>query len=306
MTDIPLEPAVEAFAWPLLTVTIRPKSPADTAKLADVLTQRLDVEANYLLGLDDEAGTAVLESNDEEDLERVIKVLKDQFRVEADFGAPQVAYLETLTRRIVIDHTYKKLIGGGGVFARVVLAFEPYKTGTGFTFENAIMRGSVPNEYIPAVFKGLDAARHGGLIAGFPVVAFKATLFDGAYHDLDSSSEAFEIAAREAFAKMRDEGGVALLEPIMMVRIQPPPDCLPAITADLDERRGVVRDKPMRGGAMDILAEIPLAGLLGYRNVLTALSGGRARYFARFHHYAPIPVATPPDDVFPPAVGMRA
>lgn len=306
MTEIPLEPTLDAFVWPLLTVTIRPKSPADAEKLAEVLKVRLDVEASFFLALDDQTGEAVLEGDDEADLDRVITALKGQGKVEADFGAPQVAYRETLTRRIVIDHTYRKLIGGGGVFARVVLAFEPCKTGTGFTFENAIMRGAVPGDYIPAVFKGLDAARHDGLIAGFPVVAFKATLFDGAYHDLDSSPEAFEIAAREAFEKLRDKDVVALLEPIMTVRIQAPPDCLPAIIADLGDRRGVVRDKPMRGGAMDILAEIPLAGLLGYRNVLTAMSGGRARYVSGFAHYAPVPVETPPDGVFPPAMGMRA
>src|SRR5690606_35503800 len=214
-----------------------------------------------------------------------------EFKVEANVGAPQVAYRESITRRAEIDYTHKKQTGGSGQFARVKLAFEPLERGGGFIFENSVVGGAVPREYVPGVEKGLKSAKDNGIMAGFPMIDFKATLLDGAYHDVDSSVLAFEIAARAAFKEGMAKAGPQLLEPIMKVEVVTPDEYMGDIIGDLNSRRGQVSGMDQRGNARVVDAMVPLANMFGYVNTLRSMSQGRAQYTMQFDHYEPVPQA---------------
>ncbi len=241
---------------------------------------------------DSETGQIVLKAGpDESDVLTVIDRLKRDMNIGLNVGAPQVAYRETLGRKAEIDYTHKKQSGGSGQFARIKLVFEPGEPGSGYSFESKIVGGSVPKEYIPGVEKGLEASRETGVLAGFPVIDFKVTLIDGAYHDVDSSVLAFEIAARAAFKEGLQKAQCKLLEPIMKVEVVTPEDYMGDCIGDLNSRRGQIQGMEARGNAQVINAMVPLANMFGYVNTLRSMTQGRAAYTMTFDHYAPVPQA---------------
>jgi elongation factor G len=220
-----------------------------------------------------------------------VDILKRTYKVEANIGAPQVAYRETLGRRAEIDYTHKKQTGGTGQFARVKLIFEPLPPGSGFVFENEIVGGSIPKEFIPGVEKGIKSVMNSGPLVGFPVIDFKVSLIDGAYHDVDSSVLAFEIASRAAFREASEKVQMKLLEPIMKVEVVSPEDYVGTVIGDLNSRRGMIQGQEMRGNATVINALVPLANMFGYVNNLRSQTQGRANYTMQFSHYEAVPSA---------------
>ncbi len=224
-------------------------------------------------------------------LEIIVDRMKREFKVDANVGAPQVAYRETITRPAEVDYTHKKQTGGAGQYARVKLRFEPLMPGEGFAFENDVVGGTVPKEYVPGVEKGLKASTETGVLAGFPVIDLKVTLFDGAYHDVDSSVLAFEIAARAAFKEGIMKAAPKLLEPIMRVEVVTPDEYLGDVIGDLNSRRGQVTGMDTRGNARVVDAMVPLANMFGYVNTLRSMSQGRAQYTMHFDHYEQVPQA---------------
>jgi elongation factor G len=223
----------------------------------------------------------------------------------ADDIHTEVAYREKITRQVTVDYTHKKQSGGSGQFARVMIVAEPLPPASGFVFENKVVGGSVPKEYVPGVEKGLESVLGSGVVAGFPVVGLKVTLVDGAYHDVDSSALAFEIAARAALREALQKGDSVLLEPIMKVEVVTPEDYTGAVIGDLNARRGQIQGQDMRGAANVIHAIVSLANMLGYVNTLRSMSKGRATFTMQFDHYAPAPWPDG-DPPFRPAIGMRA
>jgi elongation factor G len=220
-----------------------------------------------------------------------VDILRRTYKVDANIGAPQVAYRETLGRRTEINYTHKKQTGGSGQFAEVKILFEPNEMGAGYQFESKVVGGSVPKEYIPGVEKGLASAKENGLLAGFPVIDFKATLLDGKYHDVDSSVLAFEIAARAAFRELREKAAPKLLEPIMKVEVVTPEDYVGDVIGDLNSRRGMIQGTDQRGNAQVINAMVPLANMFGYVSQLRSFSQGRAQFTMQYDHYEAVPQA---------------
>jgi elongation factor G len=211
--------------------------------------------------------------------------------VDANIGAPQVAYRETLGRKVEIDYTHKKQTGGSGQFARVKILFEPNEPGAGYEFDSKVVGGSVPKEFVPGVEKGLLQAKENGLLAGFPVIDFKASLVDGAYHDVDSSVLAFEIASRAAFRELREKGSPKLLEPVMKVEVVTPAEYMGDVIGDLNSRRGQIQGTEQRGNAEVVTAMVPLANMFGYVSQLRSFSQGRAQFTMQYDHYEPVPQA---------------
>ena len=246
-------------------------------------------DPSFRVGTDEESGQTIIKGMGELHLEIIVDRLRREFKVDANVGSPQVAYRETITRASDIDYTHKKQTGGSGQFARIKIRFEPLEPGSGFIFEETIKGGNVPTEYIPGVEKGLKLANDAGILAGFPVIDYKATLYDGAYHDVDSSVLAFEIAARAAFKEGMQKSGPALLEPIMSVEVVTPEDYMGDIIGDLNSRRGQVSHMDQRGNARVIDAMVPLANMFGYVNTLRSASQGRATFTMQFDHYAQVP-----------------
>jgi elongation factor G len=289
----------------LVELAVEPRSRADAGRLDEVLRRLVAEDPGFGVSQDGETRQIVIKGQSEPHLEVIVDRINCECAI--NVGAPQVAYRETLGRRVEIDYTHKKQSGGSGQFARIKLVLEPGVSGSGYQFENRIVGGSVPEEYIPGVEKGLDALREAGILAGFPVIDFKATLVDGAYHDVDSSALAFEIAARAAFKEGLAKARCKLLEPIMKVEVATPGDCLGEVVGDLNRRRGQVQGMEARGEAQVIIAMVPLANMFGYVNALRAMIQRRGSYTITFDHYALVPM--PPDDddgPFAPAVGMRA
>jgi len=215
--------------------------------------------------------------------------MRREFKVEANVGAPQVAYRETITRSAELDYTHKKQSGGAGQFAKIKLMFEPLEPGQGFVFESKIVGGSVPKEYIPGVVKGLEASKESGALAGFPVIDFKVTLLDGAYHDVDSSVLAFEIAAKAAFKEAMPKAGAKLLEPIMKVEVITPDEYMGDIMGDLNSRRGRINGFSERNGVKVIDAFVPLSEMFGYTTTLRSLTQGRATSSMESDHFEKVP-----------------
>ncbi|MGH6988670.1 MAG: elongation factor G, partial [Stellaceae bacterium] len=222
-------------------------------------------------------------------LEIIVDRMKREFKVDANIGAPQVAYRETISRKADVDYVHKKQTGGAGQFARVKMTFEPLPPGTGFEFDDAVRGGNVPREYIPAVEKGIRGSMDSGVLVGYPVIDFKATLYDGAYHEVDSSALAFEIAARAAFKEGMQKAGPRLLEPMMRVEVVTPEDFTGGVMGDLQSRRGQVTGMDSRGNAKVIQAQVPLANMFGYVNTLRSMTQGRAQYTMHFDHYEQVP-----------------
>jgi elongation factor G len=292
---------------PLIEVAIEPKTRGDQEKLGRALARIAQDDPTFGATVDYESGQILIKGMSELHLEMIVDRLKSEFKVEANVGAPQVAYHETITRRVEQDYTHKKRTGGSGQFARVKIRFEPLPAGSGFVFENAVVDASVPRRLVPGVEKGLNAAKETGVIAGFPLIDFKATLIDGAYHDVDSSVVAFDIAARACFREGIPKAGPRLLEPIMDVEVVTPEDYVGDVIGDLNCRRGQVHAMDTRGNARVVNAMVPLALLFGYASDLAHLTQRRPSWTMRFSHYGQVPQSAPDDDPrFPPAVGMRA
>ena len=279
------------FPEPVISIAVEPKSKADQEKMGVALSRLAAEDPSLRVNSDQESGQTILRGMGELHLDIIIDRMKREFKVEANIGAPQVAYRETITKMGEIDYTHKKQSGGSGQYARVIIRFEPGEPGSGFIFESDIVGGSVPKEFIPGVEKGLEGAKDNGVVAGFPCIDFKATLFDGAYHDVDSSALAFEIAARAAFREGLPKCKPALLEPIMKVEVVTPEDYMGDVIGDLNSRRGQVQSMDSRGNARVIAAMVPLANMFGYINTLRSMSQGRAQYSMEFHHYEQVPQA---------------
>ncbi len=277
------------FPAPVIEIAVEPKTKADQEKLGVALAKLAAEDPSFTVSTDHESGQTILKGMGELHLDIKIDILKRTYKVEATIGAPQVAYRESLGRKCDIDYTHKKQTGGTGQFARIKLTFEPGEPGSGFVFESAVVGGNVPKEYIPGVQKGLESSKENGLLAGFPLIDFKATLTDGAYHDVDSSVLAFEIAARAAFKELREKGAPKLLEPIMAVEVVTPEDYLGSVIGDLNARRGMIQGQDTRGNAIVVNAFVPLANMFGYIGNLRGMSQGRAQFTMQYDHYDPVP-----------------
>jgi len=279
------------FPDPVIEIAVEPKTKADQEKMGQALARLATEDPSFRVSVDHESGQTVIKGMGELHLEIIVDRMKREFKVEANVGAPQVAYRETISRTSEIDYTHKKQTGGSGQFARVKLRFEPLPPGSGFEFENDVVGGSVPKEYVPGVEKGIRNSMDNGVLAGFPCIDFKATLFDGAYHDVDSSALAFEIAARAAFKEGIMKAGPKLLEPMMRVEVVTPEDYMGDVIGDLNSRRGQVTGMDQRGNARVVTAMVPLANMFGYVNTLRSMSQGRAQYTMHFDHYEQVPQA---------------
>jgi elongation factor G len=279
------------FPEPVIEIAIEPKSKADQEKLGIALSKLAAEDPSFRVSTDTESGQTILKGMGELHLDIKVDILRRTYKVDANIGAPQVAYRETLTRKSEIDYTHKKQTGGTGQFARVKFVVQPNEVGKGFEFESKIVGGAVPKEYIPGVEKGLQSVMNSGPLAGFPVVDVKVDLIDGAYHDVDSSALAFEIASRAAFREALQKGGAVLLEPIMKVEVVTPEDYTGSVIGDLTGRRGQVQGQDMRGNAIVINAMVPLANMFGYVNTLRSMSQGRATFTMLFDHYEQVPSA---------------
>ena len=277
------------FPAPVIEIAIEPKSKADQEKLGVALGKMVAEDPSFTVFTDQESGQTIMKGMGELHLDIKVDILRRTYKVDANIGAPQVAYRESLGRKTDIDYTHKKQTGGTGQFARVMLTFEPGEPGSGFVFESKIVGGSIPKEFIPGVEKGLESIKDGGLLAGFPLIDFKATLTDGKYHDVDSSVLAFEIAARAAFRELREKGAPKLLEPIMKVEVLSPDEYLGDVIGDLNSRRGQIQGSETRGNAQVVTAFVPLANMFGYIGNLRGMSQGRAQFTMQYDHYEPVP-----------------
>jgi len=277
------------FPDPVIEIAIEPKSKADQEKLGVALSKLAAEDPSFRVSTDPESGQTILKGMGELHLDIKVDILKRTYKVDANIGAPQVAYRETLSKKSEINYTHKKQSGGSGQFARVVMTFEPAGHGAGSSFESKIVGGAVPKEYIPGVEKGVESVLTSGVLAGFPVVDVKSTLVDGAYHDVDSSALAFEIAARAAFREGLQKGGSVLLEPIMKVEVVTPEEHTGFVMGDLLSRRGHVQGQDMRANAVVINAMVPLSNMFGYVNQLRSGTQGRANFTMQFDHYEQVP-----------------
>lgn len=289
----PLKPVIlerMEFPEPVIEIAIEPKSKADQEKMGLALSRLAAEDPSFRVKSDEESGQTIIAGMGELHLDIIVDRMKREFKVEANIGQPQVAYRETITKQAEIDYTHKKQSGGSGQFARVKIIFEPHE-GDEFIFVSKIVGGAIPKEYIPGVQKGIESVMGSGPLAGFPMLGVKATLIDGAYHDVDSSVLAFEIAARAAFRDGAKQAGAQLLEPIMKVEVVTPEDYVGDVIGDLNSRRGQIAGSEIRGIATVINAMVPLANMFGYVNTLRSMSQGRAQYSMLFDHYEAVPAA---------------
>jgi len=277
------------FPDPVIEMAVEPKSKADQEKMGVALAKLAAEDPSFRVTTDSESGQTIIKGMGELHLDIKVDILKRTHKVEVNVGAPQVAYRETIRRSTDIDYTHKKQTGGTGQFARVKFHIEPAESGKGFEFESKIIGGSVPKEYFPGVEKGLNSVLTSGPVAGFPVVDVKVQLIDGAYHEVDSSAIAFEIASRAAFREGLEKAGAVLLEPIMKVEVVTPEEYLGSVIGDLNSRRGQIAGTDTRGNAQIVNAMVPLANMFGYVNALRSFSQGRASYTMLFDHYEEVP-----------------
>ena len=279
------------FPDPVIEVAVEPKTKADQEKLGVALQRLAAEDPSFRVATDEESGQTIIAGMGELHLDILVDRMKREFSVEANVGAPQVAYRETITKTADVDYTHKKQTGGSGQFARVKMVIEPSEVGEGFVFENKVTGGNIPREFIPGVEKGIRSVLEGGILAGFPLLDIKVTLNDGAYHEVDSSVMAFEIAGRMGFREGAKRASPKLLEPIMKVEVVTPEDYVGGIIGDLTSRRGQVRGQEPRGNASVIDAMVPLANMFGYVNTLRSMSQGRAQFTMQFDHYSQVPQA---------------
>jgi len=277
------------FPDPVIEVAVEPKTKADQEKMGVALNRLAQEDPSFRVSSDPESGQTIIKGMGELHLDIIVDRMRREFKVEANVGAPQVAYRETITKAVEVDYTHKKQTGGSGQFARIKIRLEPLEPGGGEHFENKVVGGSVPREYVPGVEKGVMSVKDSGVLAGFPVIDFQVTLLDGASHDVDSSVLAFEIAARAAFREAVQKADAKLLEPIMRVEVVTPEDYMGDVIGDLNSRRGQIGGTESRGNAAVIKAMVPLANMFGYVNNLRSMSQGRAQYTMHFDHYEAVP-----------------
>ncbi|MCI4662116.1 MAG: elongation factor G [Neomegalonema sp.] len=278
-----------SFPDPVIEIAVEPKTKGDQEKMAMALQRLAAEDPSFRVETDIESGQTIMKGMGELHLDILVDRMKREFKVEANIGAPQVAYRETISHEAEIDYTHKKQSGGSGQFARVKLVITPTEAGEGYSFESKIVGGSVPKEYIPGVEKGIQSVMDSGPLAGFPVIDFKVALIDGAFHDVDSSVLAFEIASRAAMRDGLKKAGAKLLEPVMKVEVVTPDEYTGGIIGDLTSRRGQVQGQDSRGNAVVVNAFVPLANMFGYINNLRSMSSGRAQFTMQFDHYEPVP-----------------
>ena len=283
------------FPDPVIEMKVEPKTKGDQEKMAVALYKLAAEDPSFRVSTDSESGETIIKGMGELHLDIKVDILKRTHKVEVQVGAPQVAYREAITRKVTKDYTHKKQTGGTGQFARVILEIEPNEAGAGNAFESRVVGGSVPKEYIPGVEKGLNSVLSSGPLIGFPVVDLKVALIDGAYHEVDSSAIAFEIATRAAMREAFENAGAVLLEPMMKVEVTSPEEFVGSVIGDLNSRRGQIVGTSMRGNANIINALVPLANMFGYINNLRSMSQGRASYTMQFDHYAQVPGAVAED-----------
>jgi elongation factor G len=279
------------FPDPVIEVAVEPKSKGDQEKMSTALYRLAQEDPSFQVTVDHESGQTVIKGMGELHLDILVDRMRREFSVDANVGAPQVAYRETITGSTEIDYTHKKQSGGSGQFARVKMIISPQEMGAGAEFESRIVGGNIPKEYIPGVEKGIGQVAETGVLAGFPLIDYKVELIDGAYHDVDSSVMAFEIAGRAAFREGCQKAGLQLLEPIMAVEISTPEEYMGDIIGDLNSRRGQIEGTESRGPATIVKGAVPLANMFGYVNNLRSMSQGRAQFTMQFSHYAPVPQA---------------
>jgi len=288
----PLKPVIlekMEFPVPVIEMAIEPKSKGDQEKMSAALIKLATEDPSFRVSTDTESGQTIIKGMGELHLDIKVDILKRTHKVEVNVGAPQVAYRERISKSVDVDYTHKKQTGGTGQFARVKLTVEPNEAGKGFEFESKIIGGAVPKEYIPGVEKGLNSVLGAGILAGFPVVDLKVSLTDGAFHEVDSSALAFEIASRMALRDALKKGDSVLLEPVMKVEVVTPEEYTGSVIGDLNSRRGQIQGQDMRGNAVVVSAMVPLANMFGYVNNLRSFSQGRASYSMQFDHYAEVP-----------------
>jgi elongation factor G len=253
------------------------------------LARMVQEDISFCVSTDIESGQTILNGMDERHLEIKLGILMHTYKVDANVGAPQVAYREALSKPVTIQYTHKRALGPMGQFAQVTIEFEPLPPGSGFVFVSEVAGGAIPKEFIPSVEKGVSAQKENGLIAGFPVIDFQARLIDGKYHEVDSNALTFDIAARAAFRELASKGAVILLEPVMKVEVVTPDDFLGGVIGDLNARRGQVQGTDSYGGAQVVTAMAPLANMFAYAKTLQAMTQGRGRYTMKFDHYEQVP-----------------
>ena len=288
----PVKPVVletMTFPQPVIEIAVEPKTKADQEKMGVALARLAAEDPSFRVETDFESGQTIMKGMGELHLDILIDRMRREFKVEANIGAPQVAYRETISREAEIDYTHKKQTGGTGQFARIKLIISPVEPGVGYSFESKVVGGSVPKEYIPGVEKGIKSVMDSGPLAGFPVIDFKVQLVDGAYHDVDSSVLAFEIAARAGMREGLKKAGAKLLEPIMKVEVVTPEEYTGGVIGDLTSRRGMVTGQDSRGNANVIASMVPLANMFGYINTLRSMTSGRAVFSMEFDHYDTVP-----------------
>jgi len=279
------------FPEPVIDIAVEPKTKADQEKMGLALARLAAEDPSFRVKTDEESGQTIISGMGELHLDIIVDRMKREFKVEANIGAPQVAYREAITRAVEHDYTHKKQSGGSGQFARIKFRIEPNEAGKGFEFASEVVGGNVPKEYVPGVKKGVESVMGAGPVIGFPIVDVKFVLTDGAYHDVDSSVLAFEIAGRAGFKEAVEKAGPKILEPIMAVEVVTPEDYVGDVIGDLNSRRGQIRGTEGRGIAQVIDAMVPLANMFGYVNSLRSMSQGRAQYTMSFDHYEQVPNA---------------
>ena len=277
------------FPDPVIEIAIEPKSKADQEKLGVALAKLAAEDPSFRVSTDQESGQTILKGMGELHLDIKVDILKRTYKVDANIGAPQVAFREKITQRVEHGYTHKKQTGGSGQFAQIKIIAEPTPPGTPFEFENEIVGGAVPKEFVPGVEKGLESVLGSGVVAGFPVVDLKVSLIDGKYHDVNSSALAFEICARQCLKEALQMARPVLLEPIMKVEVVTPEDYTGSVIGDLNSRRGQIQGQDMRGNANVINAMVPLMNMFGYVNNLRSMSQGRATFTMQFDHYSELP-----------------
>ena len=277
------------FPEPVIEIAVEPKTKADQEKMGEALARLAKEDPSFRVTSDDESGQTVIKGMGELHLDIIVDRMKREFNVEANIGAPQVAYRETISKEVEVTYTHKKQSGGAGQFAEVKIIVEGGEPGSGRIFEDKIKGGNIPKEYIPGVEKGVEGVADSGVIAGFPIIDYKVTLIDGKYHDVDSSSLAFELAGRMGFKEACQKASPKLLEPVMRVEVVTPEDYMGDVIGDLSSRRGQVSGSETRGSDASISAMVPLANMFGYVNSLRSMTQGRAQYSMFFDHYEQVP-----------------
>jgi elongation factor G len=292
---------------PLLEVYIEARSPADASGLHRALAELAASAAEISYTMYRETGQAIIRATSEARLNAFCDSLTGTYGLDASFGAVHVAYRETLGRRVEIKYTHRRQSGGSGQYAEVTIVFEPGEPNSGIIFENKTAGGVVPQEYLPAIERGVRVQAETGVLAGFPTVDFKFTLMGGKYHDVDSTPLAFEIAAKACFRAVKDTASPKLLEPVMKVEVHTLCALSDSIVKDLCSRRGRILERESRDGIDVIVAIVPLATLFGYSDALARLSQRQARFTMEYACHEKVALPGPPDDdLFPPAIGMRA